>query len=185
MLLALSENAPNIRVCKPPRAPADMDSQGPKTTIPTLQPPPPPRRILGDVSPNLRTTMAGSADSVATDSFSLKRSVSATLDNGPGFTYLKKRKLSNDGTLSGARKPSLEMNPVQKTTTTTTTTTHATLIAPSREQVRDTCSSVCDRGLTFPRPVNLSSRRACVLQPGLATMMRAARHQQNANPFLH
>lgn len=181
MLLALSENAPNIRVCKPPRAPADMDSQGPKTTIPTLQPPPPPRRILGDVSPNLRTTMAGSADSAATDNFSLKRSVSATLDNGPGFTYLKKRKLSSDGTLSGARKPSLEMTPVQKTTTTT----HATLIAPSREQVRDTCSSVCDRGLTFPRPVNPSSRRACMLQPGLATMMSAARHQQNANPFLH
>lgn len=179
MLLALSENAPNIRVCKPPRAPADMDSQGPKTT--TLQPPPPPRRILGDVSPNLRTTMAGSADSVATDSFSLKRSVSATLDNESGFTYMKKRKLSNDGTLSGARKPSLEMTPVQKTTTTT----HATLIAPSREQVRDTCSSVCDGGLTFPRPVNPSSRRACMLQPGLATMMRAARHQQNANPFLH
>lgn len=182
MLLALSENAPNIRVCKPPRAPADMDSQGPKTTIPTLQPPPPPRRILGDVSPNLRTTMAGSADSAATDNFSLKRSVSATLDNESGFTYMKKRKLSNDGTLSGARKPSLEMTPVQKTTTTTT---HATLIAPSREQVRDTCSSVCDRGLTFPRPVNPSSRRACMLQPGLATMMRAARHQQNANPFLH
>lgn len=180
MLLALSENAPNIRVCKPPRAPADMDSQGPKTTIPTLQPPPP-RRILGDVSPNLRTTMAGSADSAATDNFSLKRSVSATLDNGPGFTYLKKRKLSSDGTLSGARKPGLEMTPVQKTTTTT----HATLIAPSREQVRDTCSSVCDGGLTFPRPVNPSSRRACMLQPGLATMMRAARHQQNANPFLH
>lgn len=181
MLLALSENAPNIRVCKPPRAPADMDSQGPKTTTPTLQPPPPPRRILGDVSPNLRTTMAGSADSAATDNFSLKRSVSATLDNGPGFTYLKKRKLSSDGTLSGARKLSLEMTPVQKTTTTT----HATLIAPSREQVRDTCSSVCDGGLTFPRPVNPSSRRACMLQPGLATMMRAARHQQNANPFLH
>lgn len=180
MLLALSENAPNIRVCKPPRAPADMDSQGPKTTIPTLQPPPP-RRILGDVSPNLRTTMAGSADSAATDNFSLKRSVSATLDNGPGFTYLKKRKLSSDGTLSGARKPSLETTTVQKTTTTT----HATLIAPSREQVRDTCSSVCDGGLTFPRPVNPSSRRACMLQPGLATMMRAARHQQNANPFLH
>lgn len=180
MLLALSENAPNIRVCKPPRAPADMDSQGPKTTTPTLQPPPP-RRILGDVSPNLRTTMAGSADSAATDNFSLKRSVSATLDNGPGFTYLKKRKLSSDGTLSGARKPGLEMTPVQKTTTTT----HATLIAPSREQVRDTCSSVCDGGLTFPRPVNPSSRRACMLQPGLATMMRAARHQQNANPFLH
>lgn len=179
MLLALSENAPNIRVCKPPRAPADMDSQGPKTTTPTLQPPP--RRILGDVSPNLRTAMAGSADSAATDNFSLKRSVSATLDNGPGFTYLKKRKLSSDGTLSGARKPNLEMTPVQKTTTTT----HATLIAPSREQVRDTCSSVCDGGLTFPRPVNLSSRRACMLQPGLATMMRAARHQQNANPFLH
>lgn len=179
MLLALSENAPNIRVCKPPRAPADMDSQGPKTTTPTLQPPP--RRILGDVSPNLRTAMAGSADSAATDNFSLKRSVSATLDNGPGFTYLKKRKLSSDGTLSGARKPSLETTTVQKTTTTT----HATLIAPSREQVRDTCSSVCDGGLTFPRPVNPSSRRACMLQPGLATMMRAARHQQNANPFLH
>lgn len=134
-----------------------MDSQGPKTTTPTLQPPP--RRILGDVSPNLRTAMAGSADSAATDNFSLKRSVSATLDNGPGFTYLKKRKLSSDGTLSGARKPSLEMTPVQKTTTTT----HATLIAPSREQVRDTCSSVCDGGLTFPRPVNPSSRRACML----------------------
>lgn len=124
-----------------------MDSQGPKTTIPTLQPPPPPppRRILGDVSPNLRNTMAGSADSAATDSFSLKRSVSATLDNESGFTYLKKRKLSSDGTLSGARKPSLGTTPAQKTTTTTI---HATLNAPSREQT--SCHSLKPAGLYAP-----------------------------------
>ena len=77
------------------------------TAIPALQPTP--RRILGDVSTNVRSmAVLKPQDSSSSEDFSLKRSLSSTLDNDSGFTYLKKRKLSSDRDLSVTRTPSQE-----------------------------------------------------------------------------
>lgn len=109
------------RACRPPdpipactrppgRVPALMSPTNvPATAAPNAaasqqQPPQPPtRRVLGDVSPNVRAIaspavfdhkriMAGSP---------LKRTAfSASMEDGVGFTYLKKRKLSDGMPLS-------------------------------------------------------------------------------------
>lgn len=65
------------------------------------------RRVLGDVSPNVKNTisavthlknkpMAGSP---------LKRSFTAMMEDGKGFTYMKKRRLSVDRPLSHVEEP--------------------------------------------------------------------------------
>jgi hypothetical protein len=61
----------------------------------------PHRRVLGDVSPNVKPMSTTPAFlKKAPTSSPLKRSFTATMDGGEGFTYLKKRKLTDDETLS-------------------------------------------------------------------------------------
>lgn len=59
------------------------------------------RRVLGDVSPNVRPAVpaAPSTGKMLTGS-PLKRSFTAAMEAGQGFRYLKKRKFSIDSPLS-------------------------------------------------------------------------------------
>lgn len=70
----------------------------------------PTRRILGDVSPNVRKITASQVQ--ATNSLSkpvtgspLKRSFTAALENSQGFTYLKRRKGSFASSLAPTINP--------------------------------------------------------------------------------
>ena len=61
----------------------------------------PNRRVLGDVSPNVRiATPTPTFLKKASTSSPLKRSFTASMESGEGFRYLKKRKLSDDRALS-------------------------------------------------------------------------------------
>ncbi|SMQ50541.1 unnamed protein product [Zymoseptoria tritici ST99CH_3D7] len=62
------------------------------------------RRVLGDVSPNVRTA-AGIVTSKPMLGSPLKRSFTAAMNGGNGFTYFKKRKFSNETPLSQAYSP--------------------------------------------------------------------------------
>lgn len=146
--LAVSENA-CIRVFALQRTPAEMASQGsgPGTNaaaIPALQPKP--RRILGNVSPNVRTMAVSKPQESSSGDFSLKRSLSSTLDNDSGFTYLKKRKLLSDRDLTITRRPSQENFQAPNITAQATP-------VPGRVQVCYGNSHVFDRMLTIPRQV--------------------------------
>ena len=59
------------------------------------QPPASARRVLSNVSPNVRKTSVPSATKPLTGS-PLKRSFRGTIEGGEGHTYLKRRKLSSD-----------------------------------------------------------------------------------------
>ncbi|KXT03579.1 hypothetical protein AC578_9995 [Pseudocercospora eumusae] len=59
------------------------------------------RRVLGDVSPNIRASrIPGVLDRKPLTGSPLKRSFKATMEDGSGFMYLKKRRLSDDLPLS-------------------------------------------------------------------------------------
>lgn len=61
----------------------------------------PRRRVLGDVSPNMKAISTTPAFlKKAPASSPLKRSFTASMEGGEGFTYLKKRKLTDKETLS-------------------------------------------------------------------------------------
>lgn len=60
-----------------------------------------PRRVLGDVSPNVRPAApAGTPGGKMLTGSPLKRSFTAAMEGGQGFRYLKKRKFSIDSPLS-------------------------------------------------------------------------------------
>ncbi|KXT12145.1 hypothetical protein AC579_10382 [Pseudocercospora musae] len=59
------------------------------------------RRVLGDVSPNVRAShISGVLDRRPLTGSPLKRSFKATMEDGSGFTYLKRRRLSDNVPLS-------------------------------------------------------------------------------------
>ncbi|KAF2211627.1 hypothetical protein CERZMDRAFT_98508 [Cercospora zeae-maydis SCOH1-5] len=76
---------------------ADIDSQAPGTDAPHVVFQGKPRRILGDVSANVRV-MSDSRfhDGKALTGNRLKRTSTSALDDSSGFTYLKRRRLSSD-----------------------------------------------------------------------------------------
>nr|OQO22438.1 hypothetical protein B0A51_06236 [Rachicladosporium sp. CCFEE 5018] len=63
----------------------------------------PNRRVLGDVSANAKVHAAGLVGSKPMTGSPLKRSFTAAIEGGQGFTYLKKRKSSGDGVLSSVQ----------------------------------------------------------------------------------
>jgi hypothetical protein len=62
------------------------------------------RRVLGEVSPNVRASAVPPASHLTTSKpmagSPLKRSYTAAIESGNGFTYLKKRKMSSDTPLN-------------------------------------------------------------------------------------
>ncbi|KAI5370031.1 Putative transcription factor Nrm1/Whi5 [Septoria linicola] len=73
-----------------------MNHQGPGTGAAFVALQPTPRRILGDVSPNTRMAATSTPTEKAFSTTPLKRNFSAALNDGAGFTYLKRRNLSSD-----------------------------------------------------------------------------------------
>lgn len=69
------------------------------------------RRVLGDVSPNVKTaTQVSTFLKKPAAGSPLKRSFTASMEGGEGLMYLKKRKLSDDEFLSQADEASRSMS---------------------------------------------------------------------------
>lgn len=85
------------RVCS---MPADIENRVPRTDTPHVTLHGKPRRVLGDVSANVRV-MADPKffDGKPLTGSQLKRSSATALDDSSGFTYLKRRRLSSDRSL--------------------------------------------------------------------------------------
>ena len=80
------------------------DEMNPSTASPAsarLHPNNQHRRVLGDVSPNVRPAApTGTPGGKMLSGSPLKRSFTAAMEGGQGFRYLKKRKFSIDSPLS-------------------------------------------------------------------------------------
>lgn len=88
----------------------------PPKTVPVLSTDPSNRRVLGDVSPNLKKHASPAISALRGKPMMgspLKRSFTAAMEGGEGFTYLKKRKLSDDEYLSDRNAASMETSQSQ------------------------------------------------------------------------
>lgn len=79
---------------------ADIENRVPRTDAPHVNLHGKPRRVLGDVSANVRV-MADPKffDGKALTGSQLKRTSATALDDSSGFTYLKRRRVSSDRSL--------------------------------------------------------------------------------------